>query len=180
MFSNNFKIAFIFQCIIIHFYLTHFRIFSNLYLTLDSVCNCTLIYTNIQVRRRIGTKRILVRCRLASCSGVRKLEYSTPNILNILLNLNIGLICLSSKFKQFYTIFCMFLLLLISVGDIELNRSPRKNNTSYNFPFCHWNLSSMAAHNFSKLSLLEAYNVQHKFDMIYFILDFLFQLMVRG
>ena len=67
---------------------------------------------------------------------------------------------------NFYTICYIFLLLLICAGDIELNPGPRKNNTSYNFSFCHWNLNSIAAHNFSKLSLLEAYNVQHKFDMI--------------
>ena len=68
--------------------------------------------------------------------------------------------------NKFYTICCMFLLLLICAGDIELNPGPRKSNTFYNFSFCHWNLNSIAAHNFSKLSLLEAYNVQHKFDMI--------------
>ena len=55
---------------------------------------------------------------------------------------------------------------MICAGDIELNPGPRKNNTYYIFSFCHWNLNSIAAHNFSKLSLLEAYNVQHKFDMI--------------
>ena len=55
---------------------------------------------------------------------------------------------------------------MICASDIELNPSPRKNNTSYNFSFCHWNLNSIAAHNFSKLSLLEAYIVQHKFNMI--------------
>ena len=49
---------------------------------------------------------------------------------------------------------------------LNLTQAPRKNNTSYNFSFRHWNLNSIAAHNFSKLSLLEAYNVQHKFDMI--------------
>ena len=68
--------------------------------------------------------------------------------------------------NKFYTTCCMFLLLLICAGDIELNPGPRKSNTFYNFSFCHWNLNSIAAHNFSKLSLLEAYNVQHKFDMI--------------
>ena len=60
----------------------------------------------------------------------------------------------------------MFLLLLICAVDIKLNPGPRKNNVSHNFYFCHWNLNSIAAHNFSKLSLLEAYNVEHKFDMI--------------
>ena len=55
---------------------------------------------------------------------------------------------------------------MICAGGIELNPGPRKNNTSYNFSFCHWNLHSFVAHNFSKASLLEAYNVQYKFDMI--------------
>ena len=31
---------------------------------------------------------------------------------------------------------------------------------------CYWNLNSIVPHNFSKLSLQEAYNVEHKFDMI--------------
>ena len=60
----------------------------------------------------------------------------------------------------------MFLLLLICAGDIELNPGPRKNNITYTFFFCHWNIDSIAAHDFLKLSLLEAYNVDHKFDMI--------------
>ena len=60
----------------------------------------------------------------------------------------------------------MFLLLLIRAGDIKLNPGPRKSNTFYNFSFCHWILNSIAAHDFSKLSLLEAYNVEHKFHMI--------------
>ena len=49
---------------------------------------------------------------------------------------------------------------------LNLTQTPEKNNTSYNFSFCHWNLNSIAAHNFSELYLLETYNVQHKLDMI--------------
>ena len=69
--------------------------------------------------------------------------------------------------------FCMFVLLLICAGGIDFNPGPRKNNNSYNFSFCHWNLNSIAAHNFSKLSLLEAYNVEHKFDIICLLETFL-------
>ena len=36
----------------------------------------------------------------------------------------------------------------------------------HNFSFCHWHLNSIAAHSFSKMSLREAYNVQHKSDII--------------
>ena len=31
---------------------------------------------------------------------------------------------------------------------------------------CHWNLNSIAAHNFAKLVLLKSYNSVHKFDII--------------
>ena len=42
----------------------------------------------------------------------------------------------------------------------------KENNSCYNFSMCHWNLNSVAAHDLSKLSLLETYNVQRKFHMI--------------
>ena len=61
--------------------------------------------------------------------------------------------------NPFYAICCMFLLLLIYAGDIQLNQGPRKNNTSCIFSFCHWNLNSIVTHSFLKLSLLEAYNI---------------------
>ena len=38
---------------------------------------------------------------------------------------------------------------------------------------CPWNLNSIAAHTFSKLSLLETYNIQHNFDMIGLLETFL-------
>ena len=66
--------------------------------------------------------------------------------------------------KKFYTICCMLLLHFICASDIE--RNPRKNNTSFDLSLCDWNFDSIAAHNFSNPFLLEAYNVQHKFDMI--------------
>ena len=41
-------------------------------------------------------------------------------------------------------------------GDIEKNPGP-KPNCCYCFSICHWNLNSVSAHNFIKLSLLSAY-----------------------
>ena len=55
-------------------------------------------------------------------------------------------------------------LTLFIYGDVELNPGP-KNTRSYFFSLCHWNLNSLPAHDFSKLSLFEAYNRQHNFDM---------------
>ena len=34
------------------------------------------------------------------------------------------------------------------------------------FSFCHWNLNSITAHTFIKMSLLQAYNSIHNFDII--------------
>ena len=55
--------------------------------------------------------------------------------------------------------------LLLLCGDIELNPGPRPNS-GQSFSICHWNLNSIAAHNFSKISLLRAYNAIHNYDII--------------
>ena len=61
---------------------------------------------------------------------------------------------------------CLLLLQLIYAGDTEVNPSPRKRDFCYNLSLCHWNLNRIAAHNFSKFTLLEAYNMKHKFVII--------------
>ena len=49
--------------------------------------------------------------------------------------------------------------------DIELNPGPKSNSYKH-FTACHWNLNSISAHNFSKVSLLNAYTSLHSFDII--------------
>ena len=58
----------------------------------------------------------------------------------------------------------IFYLIKVS-GDIEKNPGP-KLNSSQKISICHWNLTSIAAHNFVKVSLLIAYNSIHKYDVI--------------
>ena len=50
--------------------------------------------------------------------------------------------------------------LLVLCGDIESISGPRPNS-GQSFSICHWNLSSIAAHYFSKINLLRAYNAIH-------------------
>ena len=50
-------------------------------------------------------------------------------------------------------------------GDIEKNPGP-KTKSCQSFLICHWNLNSISALNFSKMSLLKAYNATHKYDII--------------
>ena len=55
----------------------------------------------------------------------------------------------------------LFLILLMD-GDIESNPGPKTKTKKENFfSCCHWNVNSLLAHN--KLSMLEAYNVAHKY-----------------
>ena len=64
----------------------------------------------------------------------------------------------------FYFVCCMALTLFIC-GNVELNPRP-KNTKSYHFALCHWNFNSLPSHDLSKLSLIEAYNTHHNFDLI--------------
>ena len=68
--------------------------------------------------------------------------------------------------KQILILFC-YLNLLLLCGDVELNPGPsaKDSYSCYNFSLCHWNLNSITAHDFSKVSLLEAFNAVHKFDI---------------
>ena len=50
-------------------------------------------------------------------------------------------------------------------GNIEPNPGP-KPNSRQSFSICHWNLNSISAHNFIKLSLLKPYIAIHKFDVV--------------
>ena len=66
--------------------------------------------------------------------------------------------------------FCPWLLFISVIllpfsGDIETNpcSDPRYLNS---FSFCHQNLNNIAAHNFMKMSLLQAYNAINRFDII--------------
>ena len=50
-------------------------------------------------------------------------------------------------------------------GDIETNPGP-KPIAGQSFSICHWNLNSISARNFTKISLLTAYVLVHDFDII--------------
>ena len=50
-------------------------------------------------------------------------------------------------------------------SNIKLNPRP-KRDINQCFSVCHWNLNSVASHNFSKIQSLIAYNCIHKFDII--------------
>ena len=65
---------------------------------------------------------------------------------------------------SFLAIFSGKFDLLMLYGDIESNPGPRPNS-GQSFSICHWNLNSMAAHNFFKSFLLKACNAIHTYDI---------------
>ena len=50
-------------------------------------------------------------------------------------------------------------------GDNEESPGP-KCNSNQSFSICHWNLNSITAHNYLKISLLRAYISLHNFDVV--------------
>ena len=56
-------------------------------------------------------------------------------------------------------------ILLLQRGDIEISPVPQKEKIK-NLFCCHWNVNSLIAHNLSKISQLEAYNLVYKYDFI--------------
>ena len=61
----------------------------------------------------------------------------------------------------FHTIFSK--ILLVNSGDTETNPGPRKSSP---IKFCHWNLNGLAAHDFIKAPLIEAFISTHDFDIL--------------
>ena len=54
-------------------------------------------------------------------------------------------------------------ILSVNSGDIETNPGPRKSSP---IKFCHWNLNGLAAHDFIKVPLTEAFISTHNFDIL--------------
>ena len=59
----------------------------------------------------------------------------------------------------------LYIYLITLSGYFELNFRP-KCKAAQTFSICHWNLNSICAHHFAKLSLLIAYASVHKSDII--------------
>ena len=126
-------------------------------------------------------------CTYDICSAYRKLISVTCSLLlasvTMLLQTIINLLLLKSYYKfnsfrvrnvlisflyliiwyDFAAWFRPFLILLS--GDIETNPGP-KPISGQSFSICHWNLNSISAHNYTKISLLTAYVLAYNFDII--------------
>ena len=65
----------------------------------------------------------------------------------------------------FFHHICLCLTIIWLSVDIAENLGP-KHNSNQSFFICHWNLNSITAHNYLKISLLRAYNSLHNFNVV--------------
>ena len=78
---------------------------------------------------------------------------NTINFANVLLFKYFNFCCYALHLKR---------MLLLESVDIETNPGPRKSFIK----FCHWNLNGLAAHDFVKMPLIEAFIKTRNFDII--------------
>ena len=104
------------------------------------------------------------RCSVISKSSISRLTKNFGSLFKSLLYLKSTLLILLT--------FLYIIVLLRLHGDIELNPSPRKSKRNTVSVF-HWNLNSITAHNFSKLTQLKLYISTYKYDFICLLETFL-------
>ena len=96
---------------------------------------------------------------------------SKTRVCSMKKNLGFLLESLFLSFHYFENAFLSLLILwyvfhfLLCHGDIELNPGPKKSKDNA-LSVCHWNLNSITAHNFSKLTQLKAYVSTYKYDFV--------------
>ena len=84
----------------------------------------------------------------------------TLNLLSFLIRCKINNLikCCLTLYHFLWILY--FTLRLLQHGDIELNPGPKY------FSICHWNLNSLTAHSYLKVSQLKAFNSVHKFEIL--------------
>ena len=134
----------------IYFYKGSFCLFSALIYTFVRL----LLQIFSMVRFTVNLICFAINSRLFFFAITRIFRKVRPQLITLLYSVMIENVILWYFFR-----------LLELSGDIEFNPGP-KPDSSQSFSICHWNLNSMSAHNYSKISLLTAYISIHDFDVI--------------
>ena len=116
------------------------------------------MFNNIFANKRGNKNSICYRRKI-------KRRFSRQNMLMVHINKKFLISCfyLFLSCSCLYHV-CLFPRLMHLSGDIEKNPSPLKD-FSQTFSIGHWNLNSLAAHNFTKIALLKANLSFQRFDI---------------
>ena len=90
------------------------------------------------------------------------LKFLQNHVVNGAMNLANGYINIFCPIRNFLSLPWVVYKKNIESGDIETNPGPINRLLS----FCTWNLNSISAHDFIRVSLLEAYNAVYSYDLI--------------
>ena len=101
--------------------------------------------------------------RLLVPNGLPYMFLSRKNIKNI--NSFVSKVLYTLMLATYIRHICVCSTLITLSGDIEKNPGSKPSSCE-KFSICHWNLNSISAHNFIKISLLRAYVSTHKFDIL--------------
>ena len=101
--------------------------------------------------------------KLSVPNGVAYMFLSRKNFKNINSFVNRGLYIM--MLETYIRHIWVYSILITVSGDIEKNMGP-KSSFCEKFSICHWNLNSISAHNFIKISLLNVYISTHNFDIL--------------
>ena len=139
--------------VLVHFFISTFPIITviwKIFHSYDSISNLFfdgLLYIYI-------TFRFIHNVSIHFCHNCRKVLKSVSRPL-FSYNLCLQICLLINVFTRYS--------LLFKCGDIETN--PRPTDTK-SLSICHWNLNGISTNCYIKLSMLEAYNALHKYDII--------------
>ena len=119
-----------------------------------SICALLLIYASVIFN---GTVNNFENFKCTLFLNVEKMSFllSPKSIFNFFFYIQ------TLYDKQINKLLLKFLLICCS--DVESNLGPKK---LHHISFCHWNLNGLAAHNFSKVSLLQAISVSKNNNII--------------
>ena len=106
---------------------------------------------------------IYVFMKLSVPNGLPYMFLSIKNIKNINSFVSRGLYTLMLATYLRHIWVCPILITLS--GDIEKNPGPKPSSCD-KFSICYWNLNSISAHNFIKISLLRGYVSTHNFGIL--------------
>ena len=103
---------------------------------------------------------LLSNCLNATYFNLSKIDISVINVYLANLMYAVILFCF---LEQLWIFRCR----LGMSGDVEVNPGPKHTSCqSQGFSVCHWNLHSLIAHSFARVSLLIGYLPVNKFDII--------------
>ena len=113
---------------------------------------------------KVRVKNLNVIVKMVHC-GIANTTLVVCHRLTFLGYINIACFC---NFPLESIALWIFLMRLVLCPDIHPNPGPGRSNNFAGgfFSFCNWNLNTLSKEDFTRITLLEAHNTEHNYDII--------------